>query len=166
MRLINLEYEDDAERKRIDYLIEKWEKKAGVTKLKGLSILVDDSSSEFLKELYSRLNPGSLRKLKIYRVSEEPPFVEAESVSFTVESAEKPEIARKILNLVLSRNNVRKFSENRFFVLTRNGRVEIEVAEENGRFRFTVTGGEDAARKFAEKLRKELEAFLGGGNAV
>lgn len=166
MRLINLEYEDDAERKRIDYLIEKWKEKAGITKLKGLAILIDDSSSEFLNELYARLNPGSLKKLKIYRVSEETPFVETESISFTIESAEKPEIAKKILSLVLSRNNARKFSENKFFVLTKNGRVEIEISEENNRFQFTLTGRGDTPRKFADKLRKELEIFLGGGNAV
>lgn len=166
MRLIYIEYEDDAERKRIDYLVEKWEKRARITKLKGLSVLIDDSASEFLNELYARLNPGSLKKLKIYRVSRETPFVETESVSFTVETAEKPEIARKILSLVLSRINARKFSENKFFVLTKKGRVEIEVGGEKNRFQFTVTGYGDTARKFADKLRKELEIFLGGGNVV
>jgi len=166
MRLIYLEYEDDAERKRIDYLIEKWKNRAEISKLKGLSILVDDSVSGFLNELYARLNPGSLKRLKIYRISEETPFVENESASFTVETVEKPEIANRILNLVLSKINARKFSENKFFVLTKNGRVDIEVGGKGNKFQFTVTGQRDTVRKFTDKLRKELEAFLGGGNVV
>lgn len=167
MYLLHIEYSDDAERKRIEYVLEKWEKSVGIEKLKGMTLLIQRKIPEFLEELAWKMNPKSLEKMKIYSLVEEiPSAFEKRTTSFEIETSEKPEIARRLFELVMSRNNAKLLpgETNKYFLLTRKGRVEIEVSENGNKFSFRITGSAEAVEKFSDRLKKDLKFFLGDGN--
>lgn len=57
--LIVVDYQSDAERKRIDYAIERWKDKGTLHKPKGTVIYYSgDEVDEFLDDIYSRLSIG------------------------------------------------------------------------------------------------------------
>ncbi|HID43090.1 MAG TPA: hypothetical protein EYP30_04815, partial [Archaeoglobaceae archaeon] len=56
--LLILSYESDAERKRIDYAIERWRTKLRVNKPKGAVVILDGGEEElnrFIEDLFSRI---------------------------------------------------------------------------------------------------------------
>lgn len=58
--IIVIDYENDAERKRIDYTIERWKDRAEIEKPRGAVLRFNgDNPDEFLGDLYSRLNRGT-----------------------------------------------------------------------------------------------------------
>jgi len=65
--LIVVNCKDDLEKKRVDYVIEKW----GYQKVKGFVIKVDELNEEFLKEVYSKLVSGEVELYKIKPIKEE-----------------------------------------------------------------------------------------------
>jgi len=68
MYMLVLDYESDAERKRIDYAIERWQNKLKISKPKGTIIIIDgrqDKIDEFVEDLCSRLE-GSEKKVRIH----------------------------------------------------------------------------------------------------
>lgn len=164
--LVCVDYEDEAERKRIEYTLEKWKESTGIEKIRGIAFFVERNLAEFLDELTSKMNPKSIEKLRIYTLIEEKtPEVEMKTVSFEVRSLEKPEIAKKLLELAMARNNARILpGTNKYFSLTRKGRVEIEISDNGNKLHFRITGNAEAIERFSEKLKKDLEFFLGGGN--
>ena len=54
MFLLILDYESDAERKRIDYAIERWQSKLKISKPKG-TIIVLDGKQEIIDDICSSL---------------------------------------------------------------------------------------------------------------
>ncbi|MEM2787972.1 MAG: hypothetical protein QXJ58_06860 [Archaeoglobaceae archaeon] len=114
----------------------------------------------------SKMNPESIEKLRVYSLIEEKtPEVEIKTVSFEIRSMESPEITKKLLEIVMAKNNARILpGTDRYFSLTRKGRVEIEVSENGDKLRFRITGNAGAVERFSERLKKDLEFFLGGGN--
>ena len=57
--IIIVDYSTDAERKRIDYAIERWKDRAEIEKPRGAVLRYSgDTPDEFLDDLYSRLNAG------------------------------------------------------------------------------------------------------------
>ncbi|MEM0315796.1 MAG: hypothetical protein QW763_01225 [Archaeoglobaceae archaeon] len=164
--LVCVDYKDEAERKRIEYTIEKWKESSGIEKLKGIAFFVERNLYGLLNELMSKMNPESIEKLRVYSLIEEKtPEVEIKTVSFEIRSMESPEITKKLLEIVMAKNNARILpGTDRYFSLTRKGRVEIEISENGDKLSFRITGNAEAVERFSERLKKDLEFFLGGGN--
>jgi len=65
--LIVVNCRDDLEKKRVDYVIEKW----GYQKLKGFVFKASELDEEFLREIHSKLVDGSVELYKIKPIKEE-----------------------------------------------------------------------------------------------
>jgi hypothetical protein len=65
--LIVINCRDDLEKKRVDYVIEKW----NYQKLKGFVLKVSELNEEFLKEIHSKLVSGTVELYRIKPIKEE-----------------------------------------------------------------------------------------------
>jgi len=167
MHLVAVEFKDEAERKRVEYVIEKWKGAARISRLKGISIIVEGDPKGFLEELFSKLSPEST--VKFYRIEELDLKPERKKKEFTVRTTEKPEIAFRLLDYVMQKNNaISMYLDNRlrrYFILTRKGRVEVDVSiEENSEIamKFRLEGFGDV-EAIADRLRRDLRILEGGG---
>ena len=59
---------DELEKKRVDYVIEKW----GVHKVKGYVLKLKELNEDFIMELYSKLIKGNIEIYKLQPIREEP----------------------------------------------------------------------------------------------
>ena len=66
--LVIVNCEDELEKKRVDYVIEKW----GIQKVKGFVLKLEDLNEEFIMELYSKLVKGSVELYELKPAKEEP----------------------------------------------------------------------------------------------
>ncbi|MBC7094466.1 hypothetical protein [Thermococcus sp.] len=170
--LFIVDYQDDAERKRIDYLLEKWQERAAISKPRGLTFIIDtEDISEFAEELLSKLNPDSSKKVEVFLLHEKDlqAKVQPKRVVLEYHSKESAEVVKKLLEYVFSKNNIRYYSSDirstKYFILTRKGRVDIEVTlEPKGneiQIKLVLSGYGEAVEYIAGKLKEEVESFLG-----
>lgn len=164
-------YKNDAERKRVEYLIDKWSNRARISKVRGISFIMEAGDVEaFAEELLSKLDPPAEGKVKMYSIMPEdigsrvtPKRVKVERLTY-----EKPNVVQKLLKYVLSKFGAYYVSFNgnvsRYRAYTKKGRMEIEVVvEETERGTKVVIGIEgygSAVDDLAKKLEKELSLLL------
>ncbi|WP_157255231.1 hypothetical protein [Palaeococcus ferrophilus] len=164
-------YDNDAERKRVEYLIDKWSNRARVSKLKGISFMVEASDvSKLMEELLSKLDPPTEGKVRVYRV--EPEDIGSKVTPKVVEirhtSSEEPAIVAKLLRYVLSKFGAYyvsgEGSVSRYRAYTKKGRLEITVSveEEDGgtAVNISLEGYGSAVEDMAKKLERELSLLL------
>ena len=110
--MLILSYESDAERKRIDYAIERWRTKLRISKPKGTVIILDSNEEEFnkfIEDLFSRIElepdkkPES--KVEIYRIEKIIPEVEKRKKILCYEADENVETIWKFLNYLMAKIN-------------------------------------------------------------
>jgi hypothetical protein len=169
--LLILDYRTDAERKRIDYTIEKWsaKEKISVTKPKGVVVLFDgDSLAEFVEDVYSRMEAGA-DPPRIYSLEESSPEVtkNVKRLSFTTERS--AEIVENFVNYLLAKQSAAfEYADGRrkvYSARTRKGHVQITVDIEAGkqvRCQVAVEGYGDAVDFVAGRINDEMNVFLGG----
>ncbi len=168
--LFIVNYEDDAERKRIEYLLEKWQTSAKVSKLKGMSFIIEtDEISKFVKELFSKLDPKS--SVKSFKIIEKDFSSEIKLNRIILEylTKESTEVVKKLLEYIFSKNNIRYYSSDgdssKYFVLTRKGRIDVEVSitHKNSKtlVKLIILGYGDTPEYMAEKLKKDLSILEG-----
>ncbi|NJE04693.1 hypothetical protein E3E36_00710 [Thermococcus sp. M36] len=164
-------YENDAERKRVEYLIDKWSNRVRVSKVKGISFIVDSPDvSEFAEELLSKLDPPTEGKVRVYSIKPEdigskvtPRRVEIERLT-----EEEPTVVAKLLRYVLSKFGAYYVSSegsvSKYMAYTKKGRLEITVSveEEGGEtaVRVLVEGYGSAVEDMAKKIERELSLLL------
>ena len=69
--LIVIDYDKDAERKRIDYLIERWSNRGNIEKIRKMAIIADiEDMDEFVKDIMSRLEGNPEENVRIYKIEE------------------------------------------------------------------------------------------------
>jgi hypothetical protein len=69
--LIVVNYDKDVERKRVDYLIEKWSNRGNIEKIRKMAIITDmEDMDEFVKDIMSRLEGNPEKKVRIYKIEE------------------------------------------------------------------------------------------------
>ena len=71
MILVEIRYSSDAERKRAEYVLDRYSGRVNIRKARGSVLFVsgeEGSVESMLRELYARLGPG---KVRVYRVVEE-----------------------------------------------------------------------------------------------
>jgi len=170
--LFIVDYEDDAERKRIDYLLEKWRERARVSKPKGLTFVIEtEEIDKFAEELFSKLNPESSGKVEVFALHEKDlqSKIQPNKLVIEYQSEESPGTVKKFLEYVFSKNNIRYYSSDikstKYFTLTRKGRVDIEViieSRKNGtRVKLLFSGYGEAVEYVSEKLKEDLGPLLG-----
>lgn len=169
--LLIVEYQTDAERKRIDYTIEKWgaKKDVSVTKPKGVVVLFDGASlGEFVEDVFSRMEAGS-DPPKVYSIQESSPDVEKNVKRLIFTTAKPADTVEIFIRYLLTKQNaVFEFadgSRNVYTARSRKGQVRIAVnieAGKNVRCLVTVEGYGDAVDFIAGRIEDEMNVFLGG----
>lgn len=131
--LFTIDYSSDAERKRIDYTIERWSDRAEVRKPKGAVLLFKGSESdvdEFIEDLFSRLDLEA-GKVGIYRVEPYESTVEKQKRELAYESSERFEALQSFLNYLMSKfgASFEYSTENtsHYTAYTKKGQASIEI---------------------------------------
>lgn len=166
--LLIADYGSDAERKRIDYTIERWGDRAEISKPKGTAIIFKGPDiDEFLEDLYSRLE-GDEKKIGAYRLEEYHPEVEEKTRTLQYESTGDVDVLDRFLSYLMSKvnagydyasGNVKKYSTT-----TKKGQASIEITlKGNGTTMvlIAVRGYGEAVDFVAGKIDEEMKVFLG-----
>ncbi len=163
--IVLVSYESDAERKRIDYLVEKW----NLRKLKGIVIHVDaENPQEFFEELFSRLEGNVDEKVEVYEVKRVKKKVETKKKRLEFTIKEEKKIVERFIDYLLSKMNASYVCSDAlakvYSVYTRKGKSDVKVEiRGNGKTTviFEIEGYGDVVDFLAEKIKSELRLFAG-----
>jgi hypothetical protein len=167
VHLIIAKYSDEAERKRIEYAMERWGQVMKLGRPEGVPIIIEDESEkvkELLDDLYARTSKD---KIKIYALSQ---------ASFDVKKTEKEikaaleggmETVEKFIGFILAKQKalfMREIPFGKLYeVYTKKGRAEVAIGlkEEKGKVvvAIRITGFGDAADLIYDKINSELKYF-------
>jgi hypothetical protein len=176
MYLITSKYDSDSERKRLEYVFEKWAGKLKIMKPEGIITVIDDSGNEdlmneFIKDLYSRSSQGTKNSITVYRIEKTEPTINPEQKELSLETQQKRETVEKLLSFIMARQKaVFKPESDLSFVKTyevnsKKGTAQITVLiKENKdglKLIFTISGYGDAVNLIYNKLKEELKYFEG-----
>lgn len=166
--LIVVDYLSDAERKRIDYAIERWQEKASVQKPRGTVILFRDGDVDaFLDNLYSRLSLGK-DAVRVFAGGVYSPEIAERTVHLKYDTEIEPVSVEKFINYVMRKMGA-SFEGIRngikcYMAYTKKGQVSIAIvindAENKAVIKITVSGYGDAVAFVRERIDKEMTAFL------
>jgi len=160
-----VEYTDDAERKRVEYLFNNWSG-GTIDKPSGLVRITEGIDHEkFYQELVSKVPPEQVASYKLERVDfdvEPDTVVVEQSIDAPVETVEP------FVEYVLSKRNavLQSPGHNEYEVYTKKGRAEItyRLAERGEKTTVTlrISGYEPAPAFLAEFFATELEDYANG----
>jgi len=169
--LLILDYTTDAERKRIDYTIDKWSGKnnVSVSKPKGVVVLYEgDNLHEFLEDVYSRIESGATPP-KIYSLEENDTTITKRVRRLEFRTSRSADIVENFLNYLLAKQSATfEFADgNRkvYSARTRKGQVQIVVSIEGDaevQCVISIEGYGEVVEFVAGRLEEEMKVFLGG----
>jgi len=173
---IVLDCADDTEKKRVRYVIDKWEaeRKGNVLEVKAIVVKADldgANISDFLDELYSKISAGRVETYKA-EVEKIEPEKRVESLKVTFKDDIKS--VERLISFIFSKKNAvlrehrylsDNFSEMEYGVYTRRGKggvsVKVVLREERGETTTNINleGIEDAAKSLKEELIGDFSYF-------
>ena len=167
--VIFVSYETDAERKRIDYLLDKWSGRAKIRKPKGMVFLIEtEGANEFLAELLSKLSGNAAEKVEVYKIEEVVKKVEASVRTLQYSIPEGVRVVGKFVEYLLSKLNASYVHSDAlarvYEVYTRKGRALIKTIIRGGETStviFKIEGYGDAVDFLAERIDEEMKLFAG-----
>ena len=167
--IIFVGYDNDAERKRIDYLIDKWAGRLGIKKPRGYVLHIEaDDPGEFLEELLSRLEGSVNEKVKVYRAEEVEDLAKAKRRTLQYRINEEKRFVERFIEYLLSKLNASYAYSDAlarvYTVHTRKGRATVKVLlKGNGHTNvvFDIEGYGDVVDFLAERIDEELRLFAG-----
>ena len=102
MYLITARYGGDPERKRVEYIFEKWRSKLNITRPEGITVIAQaDDVEEMILELYTRAERKD--NITFYRMEKVELDVERSEKSIRLQLREKRETAEKLLGFIMAR---------------------------------------------------------------
>jgi len=166
--LLVVRYSSEAERKRLEYLLNKWESFLKIEKPTGAVLFIDARAEDILKfmeELYSKI---PREKVSAYRLKEPEFHLEPLMLEGTVRTCMSVEEAWGAVNLVLARLKGALLSETRgervYSVSSKKGvcnvRISVTPSNNGSILRFTVEGYGEAVIHIYNKLVHEL-SYIG-----
>lgn len=164
MHLVIATYSGDPERKRIEYILEKWKERLQITKPDGIISLVDgDDLEEFVEDLYSRTSRSNI---SLYRIEKEAVDIKKGESEIRMRLDEKKETVDKLVGFVMAKQKAilkhqrRDPHEKIYDVTTKKGRAQVSVSlREDGAqvdMRVKITGYGEVAEFLSGKLEEEL----------
>jgi hypothetical protein len=172
MFLLILDYESDAERKRIDYALERWQNKLKISKPKGTIIIIDgkqDKIDEFVEDLCSRLEESE-KKVKVHKISDYAPEIEKNVKKISYQTKEKRDFIEKFIDYLMAKISA-SFEYNSkigkvYKLYTKKGQANLEIILRDGSEGTDVTieidGFGDVVDFIKNKIDNEMSTFLGG----
>lgn len=161
MHLIIVSYENDAERKKIEYVIAKYRAK----RVKDVVIEVEDSDFEpFVKELFGRIPE---EKIKTYLVSEKKMSLERAKEEIKESfNADRDTISQFINYLIVRRRGNYRGKLGgfeRYRIHTKKGlaNISLKYSEKGGSTDvwLIIEGSSEGVKKIREEMKKEFENY-------
>ncbi len=167
--IIFVAYDNDAERKRIDYLLDKWSAQATLKKPRGTVFYIEtDDIQEFLEELFSRLEGNAGEKVEVYSAKRVKSRIEAKRKTLEYTINEERKVIERFIDYLLSKMNASySRSENGakvYSAYTRKGRATIKATisgDGKTKVRLEIEGYGDVVNFLAERIDEELRLFAG-----
>jgi len=172
MYMLVLDYESDAERKRIDYAIERWQNKLKISKPKGTIIIIDggqDKIDEFVEDLCSRLE-SSEKKVRIHKISDYEPEIEKNVKKIEYKTKEKRDFIEKFMDYLMAKISA-SFEYNSkigkvYKLYTKKGQANLEIVlrdvSEGTAIIIEIDGYGEVVDFIKNKIDNEMGTFLGG----
>lgn len=174
--IIIMDCADDTEKKRVRYVIYKWEaeRKGKVSEVKAIVVKADldeGEVSDFLEELYSKISAG---RVETYKAEIEQVELEKRIESLKVVFKDNIKSVEKLISFIFSKKNTilrehrylsDSFSEMEYRVYTRRGKggvsVKVVLREEEGETTADIQleGIEDAPKALKEDLIADFSFF-------
>jgi hypothetical protein len=159
-----MKYSDDPERKRIEYILEKWKKRLNITKPQGIVVILDGGEiEEFIQELYSRTSSSNVG---VYRLEKTAVDIEKSEGEIRLKLGEKQETVEKLIGFAMAKQKAilkREMKEpfERIYELsTKKGKAEISVVlRDEGQgtaLRMRITGYGEVVEFLYDKFSSEL----------
>lgn len=169
MYLITAKYTSDSERKRIEYILEKWKDRMKIARPEGMVAIVNDGDiKELLVELYSRTERDNVA---LYRIEEAHIDVAEREREIKLKLDENRETSEKLLDFIMARQKAilkLELSEPRqkiYEVYTKKGKAEISMSLRGGNAGvdvvFKISGYGEAVAFVHDKLAEELKLLEG-----
>lgn len=168
--IVFVDYFSDAERKRIDYAIERWRDKADITREKGIIIRFKDKNIDsFLDDLYSRLDTGR-EQVRVFEADMHEPEIKAREEVLIYHSSAGSDVIEKFLGYIMAKINAQyEFRQNgiiRYAASTKKGQAKIEISiadsEAGSKTRIKISGYASSAKFLHDRIDEEMKTFLGG----
>jgi len=170
MYLLVLDYETDAERKRIDYTVEKWQGELKIRKPRGTTIVVEGDKKtveKFVEDLCARLE-RSEEKIEMYKIEEHKPEIEKNEKKLFYESTEDEAYIKKFIDYLMTKLNASYQYKSKigkvYKMYTKKGQTNLEVSIKNkdGETVVTITleGYGDVVDFISNKIDGEMKTFL------
>ena len=164
MYLVEIDYRNDVERKKVDYVISKYKDLLDIRKPRGMVLIVDapeDDLRRFIEEVYTRIDP---ERVKVYAIA---PTVKASPeprrITLALKTSVPPEAAKLAISGILSRIGGVLLSERgnilKYSIKRRGVNMEVNVLNLNRDIIFDIMGYGEAFDKIVSKLIFELNSF-------
>ncbi|WP_456467812.1 hypothetical protein [Archaeoglobus sp.] len=165
--LLIINYGSDAERKRIDYAIERWREKLKIRKPKGAIAILDGDKEDFetfFEDLLSRieLKGGTEGKVEIYTIEEFEPDVEKREkvLTFSIPDKGKGWVEGVIQSLMAKINASYEFTSPTgkvYTAYTKKGQARVEViSAKDGKLIISIEGYGKVVDFISKKIEKEM----------
>jgi len=169
MHLIIAKYSSDPERKRIEYVLDKWKESLRITKPEGIISIVDgEELEELLEDLYSRT---ARNNISLYRLEQESVQIERAESEIRLKLSEKRDTVEKLVGFVMAKQKAILKRETKdplervYEVITKKGRAEVSVSllseGQTVSLRVKITGYGDVVELLKGRLSEEF-SYLGG----
>ena len=172
MFLLTLDYESDAERKRIDYAIERWQNKLKISKPKGTIVVIDgkpDKIDEFIEDLCSRLEKSE-KKVKVHKISDYEPEIEKNIKKIEYHTKEQRDFIEKFIDYLMAKISASFEYKSKigkvYKLYTKKGQAKLEIILRDGSegtdITIAIDGYGDVVDFIKNKIDNEMSTFLGG----
>lgn len=172
MFLLILDYESDAERKRIDYAIERWHDKLKIKKPKGTIIVIDgkqEQIDEFVEDLCARLEKSE-EKVKVHRLSKYAPEIEKNVKKIAYQTTEQRDFLEKFIDYLMAKLSASYEYSSKigkvYKLYTKKGQAKVEIIlkdkDEGTDVTIAIDGYGDVVDFISDKINNEMNTFLGG----
>lgn len=174
MYLITIKYNSDAERKRLEYVFEKWSDRLKINKPDGLVAIIEESGDQplveaFVQDLLSRSSKAKSGNFSMYNIEQHELEIEKQERQLSLELHEKRETVEKILNFIMARQKAiyKPVSDLPFIkiyeITSKKGMAEISVTirEKNDivNLHLKISGYGEVVDFIYNKLNDELKYF-------
>ena len=164
--LIVIDYERDRERKRIDYLIEKWSQRADIEKIRKMAILIEtEDIDELVRGIISRLEGDPEEKLRIYEVKEVRRSMPLKRITLKYRILNKDGI-ECFLNYLMAKLGASYECSigdvKRYRLYTKRGRCSISVGLYRDLITFEIEGYGEGVDIIKNKIDSDMKLFIEG----
>jgi hypothetical protein len=181
MYLITVKYDNDAERKRLEYVFEKWAVKLKISKPDGIVAIVNESGDEplvqdFVRDLLSRSSNSSSdnisehgNNITVYKINRTDLAIEREEKEFSLDLHEKRETIEKLLSFIMAKQKAILKRESdipsvkTYEVTSKKGTAEIMVLlrekQDTINLVLRISGYGEVVDFICDKLKEEFKYF-------